>query len=248
MPGFPYTNLVEKATQAETVEDIHNVGAALCYQLGFDSFCYGAQFPTSLVKPHQILVSGYPKPWLDHYNTKHYIRIDPIIAHCATRYTPAVWADLRPTNDTAKGIADFFSEADDFGLRSGVSVPIHGNGGERAVLSLASEEASKKTEQRINEGIPLAQLLAGYIHEAVCRVFEEEDIRLAKVQLTKREKECLLWTAEGKTSWETSRILNISERTVVFHLQNSNNKLNVCNRQQAVARAVSQGLITPQFD
>ncbi|MGD8937457.1 MAG: helix-turn-helix transcriptional regulator, partial [Thiogranum sp.] len=51
----------------------------------------------------------------------------------------------------------------------------------------------------------------------------------------------------GKTTWETSRILRISERTVTFHLQNVQGKLGVSNRQQAVARAVSLGIIEPQF-
>jgi DNA-binding CsgD family transcriptional regulator len=68
------------------------------------------------------------------------------------------------------------------------------------------------------------------------------------VELTPREQECLLWVTEGKTTWETSQILNISERTVTFHLQNTVDKLGVVNRQQAVARAVALGIIRPQFN
>ena len=61
-------------------------------------------------------------------------------------------------------------------------------------------------------------------------------------------KECLLWATEGKTTWETSQILSISERTVTFHLQNVQGKLGVNNRQQAVGRAVTLGIIEPQFN
>ena len=50
-----------------------------------------------------------------------------------------------------------------------------------------------------------------------------------------------------KSAWETGQILNISERTVIFLLQNAAEKLQVSNRPQAVARAVSQQLIMPQF-
>jgi DNA-binding CsgD family transcriptional regulator len=66
--------------------------------------------------------------------------------------------------------------------------------------------------------------------------------------LTDREKECLYWAAEGKTSWETAKILQISKRTVVFHLQNASRKLNAANRQNAIARAVVLGLITPEVN
>jgi LuxR family transcriptional activator of bioluminescence operon len=73
------------------------------------------------------------------------------------------------------------------------------------------------------------------------------EIGPAHIHLTDREKECLLWAAEGKTSWEASQILGISERTVIFHLQNASDKLGVNNRQQAVARAIAMGMILPQF-
>lgn len=52
-------------------------------------------------------------------------------------------------------------------------------------------------------------------------------------QLTKREQECLHWVSKGKTSWEVSTILGISERTVNFHIQNFMRKTNSSNRQHA---------------
>jgi DNA-binding CsgD family transcriptional regulator len=69
---------------------------------------------------------------------------------------------------------------------------------------------------------------------------------LKKIHLTEREKECLLWAAEGKTGWEIATIVNISERTVTFHLQNAAQKMGVVNRQQAISRALSMGLIEPR--
>jgi len=61
--------------------------------------------------------------------------------------------------------------------------------------------------------------------------------------LTNREQEILKWAVRGKTSWEIGRILSISERTVKFHFKNTYEKLNVVNRSQAVAKAVSQGFV-----
>jgi DNA-binding CsgD family transcriptional regulator len=59
--------------------------------------------------------------------------------------------------------------------------------------------------------------------------------------ITKRELECIRWASEGKTSWEISRILNISERTVNFHLANYIEKTDSVNRQQAIAKFLLQG-------
>ncbi|KCV60527.1 transcriptional regulator, LuxR family [Bordetella bronchiseptica 99-R-0433] len=61
--------------------------------------------------------------------------------------------------------------------------------------------------------------------------------------LTPRELDCLHWSALGKTSWETARILGIAARTVDFHLANACAKLAVANRRAAVARAVQCGLL-----
>ena len=62
--------------------------------------------------------------------------------------------------------------------------------------------------------------------------------------LSPRELTVLLWMKEGKTNWEISRILGLSERTIRFHIGGIFEKLDVTSRTQAVARALGAGLIT----
>lgn len=94
--------------------------------------------------------------------------------------------------------------------------------------------------------LPLAFHLSNQLRERMDRPLVSVPVSLYKTELSDREKDCLHWAAEGKTSWETAKILQISKRTVVFHLQNASKKLNASNRQNAIARAVVLGLITPQ--
>ena len=54
--------------------------------------------------------------------------------------------------------------------------------------------------------------------------------------LTKRESQILTWVCVGKTNWEISRIINISENTVKNHVQNIYKKLGVTNRTQAAGK------------
>lgn len=61
--------------------------------------------------------------------------------------------------------------------------------------------------------------------------------------LTLRERECLKWAAMGKSEWEVSRILGISEHTAERHLLKALRKLGAVNRVQAVAEAIRHGLI-----
>ncbi|MBQ4839864.1 MULTISPECIES: helix-turn-helix transcriptional regulator [Pseudoalteromonas] len=61
--------------------------------------------------------------------------------------------------------------------------------------------------------------------------------------ITKRERDCVLWASEGKTSWEISQILGITERTVNFHLTNCIEKTQSANRQQAIVKCLINNLI-----
>ncbi len=62
-------------------------------------------------------------------------------------------------------------------------------------------------------------------------------------ELTRRETECLKWLAEGKTTWDISKILDIRERTVVYHIENAKKKLNAANRTHAVILAMNADLL-----
>ncbi len=61
--------------------------------------------------------------------------------------------------------------------------------------------------------------------------------------LSPREKEVLNWIRKGKTSWDISKILCISERTVNFHIKNTMQKLDAVSRIHAVAKAIEKGMI-----
>ncbi|SPP98014.1 response regulator transcription factor [Bradyrhizobium vignae] len=64
-----------------------------------------------------------------------------------------------------------------------------------------------------------------------------------EVVLSERERECLRWIEQGKSSWEIGVILNVSENTVNFHVKNAMRKLETTSRTQSVVKARRLGLI-----
>jgi DNA-binding CsgD family transcriptional regulator len=135
-------------------------------------------------------------------------------------------------------------EAAEFGLRSGVSVPVHSPHGELGILSLVVNQSGQAADDITTQAQVYIQLIAVYLHEAVRRIKNLNKTE-ATPNLTARELECLRWAADGKTSWEIAQLLKTSERTVIFHLNNASEKLGVNNRQHAVAKAALSGLIRP---
>jgi DNA-binding CsgD family transcriptional regulator len=86
---------------------------------------------------------------------------------------------------------------------------------------------------------------APYLHEAMYRAMPIAYPAQTSKQpfLSRREIEVLNWAMAGKTNWEISMILHISEATVKFHVKNIMIKLRASSRTHAVAIALGQGLI-----
>jgi DNA-binding response OmpR family regulator len=65
------------------------------------------------------------------------------------------------------------------------------------------------------------------------------------IDLNEREVEVLTWAARGKTSAEIAKILDLTKRTVDFHIDNARGKLGAATRTEAVLKAASGRLIEP---
>jgi DNA-binding response OmpR family regulator len=70
-------------------------------------------------------------------------------------------------------------------------------------------------------------------------------MRPAAVPLNEREVEVLTWAARGKTSAEIAKILDLTKRTVDFHIDNARGKLGAATRTEAVLKAATGRLIEP---
>lgn len=232
----------------------HEIGS----RLGFDRFVYALRVPSSFAASEIVHLKGYPEEWLTRYWERSYFAVDPVIAYCTRNILPITWQRLLP--DASAIGRRFFGEASEFGLRSGISVPIHDPHGGFGILSLAHDRGTARSRRDDEHALAFAQLFAPYIHEATRRVHGtaieldrsersprgKRPTRPSVRNLSVREEDCLRWAADGKTSWEIAQVLAISERTVNFHFDNSVAKLNAVNRQHAIAIAVALHIVTPR--
>jgi DNA-binding CsgD family transcriptional regulator len=121
-------------------------------------------------------------------------------------------------------------------------IPLRQHVTETAVLVTVRSDGDPKHDHELWRQLAA---LGGYFHEHVLRLNGHDTER--KVLLSARELDCLKWTAEGKTAWEASVILGISERTVRFHLNAAREKLDCATTVQAVAKAVKHNVIEPRL-
>ena len=188
------------------------------------------------------MITHFPMAWEIRYNEKNYFLSDNI-AFTAFRKTGLIyWGDytvLEGVDDNRnKESIKIMDEASSIGLKHGWLFSAKGRrSSECAVLSLAGDQCDQCERSR-----KILEHLSPHLCLAIRRVIFSQD--KVTTRLTRRECEVLTWTAAGKTAWETSEILSISRRTVEFHMGNILNKLDAVNSQQAIAIALSSGLIT----
>lgn len=182
----------------------------------------------------------FSQDWVQHYVKQDYVDIDPLVRRGLTSLMPIDWngfSQLTPVQSR------MFGESREFKIgRQGITFPLLGPHGERAVLSFTSDLSPRDWSDFKREKLADMRLLASLFHRSVMN--ELADKRTAEsVTLTTRERECLLWCAEGKTHAEIAGILGISARTVRYFLDTARAKLNCQNTVQTVVCAMQRGLL-----
>jgi LuxR family quorum sensing-dependent transcriptional regulator len=119
-------------------------------------------------------------------------------------------------------------------MKKGFCVPIIRGNGFTACVTMAGEVPD--FEPRAKKAMHLISL---YAHaRAVSLLNVDAGIRSDRRLLTCREAEALTWIGRGKTSWETGKIMGVTERTVVYFVTSAQRKLNAVTRTQAVVNAI----------
>lgn len=201
-------------------------------------FCFRRFFLMHVLSPQRLyskttLIHNYPEHWCQEYYTKRYFRNDPVFEYCRSRSVPVMWHDLMVSDNSRA----FVKTARSHGIEAGMTFPIHATG-EWGYLTFNWRDDQSLQFAHLTDAFLYGQLFTTYAQEAIRKLLLQHRSEARDCELTQREKECLLWSAEGKTSWEISRILNITSRTVVFHLNNAMTKLGAVNRTHAAVEAI----------
>ena len=224
-------------TESEIIEQL-KAGAG---SLGYEHF-FMTGLPTRADEHLRTyaMVSGWPDEWLARYTDLGYVHLDPVIRKIRESTDPFMW-DEAPYEADDAGAKRVMGESPSFGLVSGMTVPIHTIRGLHAGVCF-SATAKTRWDGKARGAL---HLLAVYAHGRASAIIEESGGRGAKrlPRLSLREIESLKWSSAGKSLWDISVILAVSEHTVSEYLQNAARKLDAVNRVQAVAEAMRLGFI-----
>lgn len=233
-----FFDLVDGVDGISSVADGHAMLKAFVARYGLSNAAYlGINIP-GLTDNHHYIAVTYTNDWVRHYCRENYFEVDPVVPLGMRSLMPLDWSQIK---QESRRVVRFFGEAREFGVgRHGLSFPIRGRNGETALFSVTQDCSDREWLSLRRYFMRDFQILAFCFHELVMR---SESCHLREVKLSKRERECLYWAANGKTFGEIAIILSISERTVKFYLDIARHKLHATNVTEAVAKAVAVNMV-----
>jgi LuxR family transcriptional activator of conjugal transfer of Ti plasmids len=185
-------------------------------------------------------ISDYPDEWIAHYLSKDMSIIDPVVRTAKELGTPFEWSvDQMPVR-VSKVQTSFMGEAADFGIRSGVSIPIPCGYRHTAMLTLASSRLAPGSRNITD--LDVTRDAAIYMH-AFAKVRAQALLDGPDFKLSPQETKVLAWSKRGFGASDIAELMGLKEPSVRFHMQGARRKLGANNIQQAIGTATDHGLI-----
>jgi LuxR family transcriptional activator of conjugal transfer of Ti plasmids len=233
--GKQLQGLIDAVTVAQDEHSIRKAIRTFTSVSGFDRYAY-----VHMHGDDGIAFSDYPAEWQNIYAQSRYSVIDPVVTTARRIMQMFTWtADERPNRRNSREVRRFYSGAIDFGIRSGVSIPIRTSYGRTAMMTLASDR--QRIESPPWNPMHAASAIA-YLHIHL-NLASVSSLKMREVALSTQEATSLSWSSHGKSMGVIADLLGIKSRTVQFHLDNARDKLGASTLQQAVRIALEKGLI-----
>jgi len=244
---------IEAVMAARTLEDVEQVGRRAMRAMGFNHCAYvlkrpvPAPLPGTPAQDPLFFFHDLPRDWArsryESLRSSAGEQGDARVQHVRAGMPATAWSSLGQVSHTRTDIGQrargLLRSAGEHGLKAGLTVPLWTPGIQWAFMTLTTDATADLRELRST--LAPMNYFASCLHSTVRRLQGDAKVPV----LSARQREVLHWVAVGKSTWEISEILNISERTVYFHLVGAAAKLDTQGRTATCARALALGLLNP---
>jgi DNA-binding CsgD family transcriptional regulator len=237
-PSFrPAWDFLQNAANNKTLQGLDAAFAKALKPFEFDAFsCAQARAPIGEEVDARLLFGRSHDEWDAYYLKSGYLESDPCIPELFNGGKPYAWSDLQE-REQSKIAWQIWDEAAQAGAHNGFVVPVPNDDDELYGVRLMSPEKKFDQEARsVLNGMSILYCVLGI-------KLLEKSVRAGRdgCPLSRREAECLAWVTEGKSDWDISEILSISQWTVHEHIERAKSKLGVKSRIQAAMLSSANG-------
>lgn len=205
--------------------------------LGLPHFAIARFFAADRSPGVSVLSGRFHQAWSQRYMRSAYVRHSVIARELLRSRLPYSWEEVMLSREVDEAQRRIRNEASEIGLADGLFTPVRWFDGSYAAVVLAGPE------RPLDDAFvrTAAEILSGY-YAAEGRRLANEATATAQF-LTPRQRECLAWVRQGKSSSAIGEILGLSAQTVNEHLEDACRRLGVRTRVQAAVEASLAGMI-----
>ncbi|WP_337271392.1 autoinducer-binding transcriptional regulator TraR [Oryzifoliimicrobium ureilyticus] len=207
----------------------------LANEAGFSGYAY------LFIRPgHTIASSNYHAEWRSIYFNRKFEAIDPIVNRAKSLKRVFTWSGEADRRRLTKEERRFFDRAADFGIRSGITIPIKAAHGSMSMFTLASDKPALELQRDID---PVdAAAAVGQLHIRMSFLpMRPTDQNPA--WLDPKEAAYLNWIAVGKTMEEAAALEGVKYNSVKSKLEEARKRFQIHTMPHLVALAIRAGLI-----
>jgi len=226
-------DLIDDLERLSTAEQVISRMSSSLGQFGFSGFLVSTTPDPRAAHRRQTYLDGWPSHFNDYYVEQEFYKDDPVVAKCLTSNSPFEWSDAPFDPQKSPKALQVMDAACSIGLKKGFAVPIYRPAGLIDTVTMGGDYP--ELDARAKRAIHLISL---YAHSKALAVATAVGQRQVLRALSPAEREALSWTAAGKTTWEISVILGVSEAAIAKRIKIATRKLCSANKTQAVVEAI----------
>ena len=182
-----------------------------------------------------ILMDTRPVAWAHRHRSKGYMSIDPLVQIVQQRATPCTWSEAMLAFARNSIEHEIHLERLSYGATDGLLVPIHTKNRYAGLVSISAKDPFD------DQAIRALTLMSLVVHNQLSALLRPDTTEC--YDFTSREIECLKWVAAGKSDAAIATVLELSPKTVNYHIEGAKRRINAATRTHAVASAIRLGLI-----
>jgi LuxR family transcriptional regulator, activator of conjugal transfer of Ti plasmids len=209
--------------------------ADLTEHFGFTGFAY-----LHIQHKHIIAVTNYHGDWRSTYFDKKFDKVDPVVKRAKSRKQIFTWSSEQDRARQSKEERAFYAQAAEFGICSGVTVPIKTANGSMSMFTLASERPAVDLDRDIDAVAAAAAV--GQLHARISFLQTTPTAEDA-AWLYPKEATYLRWIAVGMTMEEIADIEGVKYNSVRVKLRETMKRFEVRSKAHLTALAIRKKLI-----
>lgn len=215
--------------------DLKDGLATFTEQIGFTGYAY-----LNIQPGRSLAISNYRREFQSDYFARGYLTIDPVIRRAKTLKRAFTWSIKQDNQRLTKAERSFFDHAADFGIRSGITVPIKAAHGSMAMFTLASEKSAIDLDREIDP-VEAASAVA-QLHARISFADPTPSIE-EPIALDPKGAAYLSWIAVGKTMEEAADLEGVKYNSVRVKIAETKKRFDVHTLTHLTAVAIRRKLI-----